>query len=192
MNETDFVAQLETLRKRSRPVLFPGTFILASLGVLSVFYSLRISHEHAPRNHTLIALFLGFAIYAIVTGSLFLSMLFIIRRYAPICPSCSEPLTFRQKDDVLSTGLCPRCDYRLFSPAGAANNLGAGQTTPIRELQKRTKLFVRIGALTFFMTYFPFFFFFCSLVSVSGLRGNISEVPDDLYSRPFSRDFSYL
>jgi hypothetical protein len=113
----EILEQLDRLRSQGRGLftLFAMAFVL--IAVPFAIYDVRLIGLARAHSSTKAVLLLGFGLFAVwlVTALAFLvAIRRVVGRNAPACPQCSKRITWRDRDNVLLSGKCPYCDFRLF------------------------------------------------------------------------------
>ena len=114
MTRTEFISRLGRLREVLQPVLYGGGALVILVNSLLVALVFRV-YPLGTREPAAVYWYGGAATAAC---GVFGAFVFVLRRltarYAPVCPGCRTAITWRERRDVLATGLCPSCRTALI------------------------------------------------------------------------------
>jgi hypothetical protein len=116
MTPTQFIAQLNELRRRGRPLFFVGGVAVFLLDLAIVLYVLDRYPLQAHSREALAAYSIGFAACLSAIVALYLALRRTINRHAPVCRTCGAKATWKVRTQVLITGHCPWCHAAFFAP----------------------------------------------------------------------------
>ena len=113
MFRADFVSQLDLLKRRGRLVVYGGIGVALPFNAFVVFETFR---RFPPREHNPEAVpwyLAALVITSIPVLALWIVFRYVVARYAPACPSCHARATWIERDEILSSGRCPKCGAEL-------------------------------------------------------------------------------
>ncbi|MGE5823084.1 MAG: hypothetical protein ACM36A_00665 [Bacteroidota bacterium] len=106
MTQAEFISRLDELKRHARPVFWWGAALVFLFEALVIYYILHL-YPHA--RAALPWYFAGFIVMfaAVIAFAVLLRRITV--RFAPACPACGAPATWRDRAQVLSSGRCPKC-----------------------------------------------------------------------------------
>jgi hypothetical protein len=116
MTPAQFIAQLDELRCRVRPLFFVGgaAVVLADLAIILNVFDLYPLQAHS--RDARVAYWIGFAACWPAVVALYLALRSNINKYAPLCRTCGAKATWKVRNQILITGHCPSCQSAFFVP----------------------------------------------------------------------------
>lgn len=110
MTRDEMTQQLDVLKSRGRVVQSVGIPVVFLLEIMIIVWFFRVQHAQARSG------LLGTALFAVIVGAFYLVTRHIVAKYAPRCPACQKPISWRERSTTLSSGTCPHCKRQLFLP----------------------------------------------------------------------------
>lgn len=111
MTRDEMTRQLDVLKSHGRVVLSVGIPVVLLLEVAIIMWFFRVQHAQARSG------LLGMAFFSAIVGVFYLALHRTVANYAPLCPLCAKPISWRDRSSTLSSGACPHCKYQLFLPS---------------------------------------------------------------------------
>jgi hypothetical protein len=115
MTPAQFIAQLNELRRRGRPLFFVGGVAVLLIDLAVILYVLRLYPLHAHSPDALAAYWIGFAACWLPIAALYMALRRTVNRYAPVCRTCCAKATWKLRSQILITGHCPACHAAFFA-----------------------------------------------------------------------------
>jgi hypothetical protein len=115
MTPVEFIAQLDALRRRVRPMLLVGGVLVLLVDAAIVYYVFQLYPPEARSREPLIADSIALLACCPAIGALYLALRRMIRKYAPACRTCGATATWKLRAEILTTGHCPSCHAAFFS-----------------------------------------------------------------------------
>jgi hypothetical protein len=116
MTPTQFIAQLNDLRRRRRRLLVFGGVLVFLIDLAIVLYVLRLYPLQAHSPGALVAHWAGFAACWPALVALYMALRKTSNRYAPVCRTCGAEATWKLRSQIVITGHCPACHAAFFTP----------------------------------------------------------------------------
>ena len=114
MTPAQFIAQLNELRRRGRPLFFVGAVVVFLIDLAIILYVLRLSPLQAHDRDALAAYSVAFAACWLAIVVLYLALRRTVNKYAPLCRTCGAKATWKVRSQILITGHCPSCHAAFF------------------------------------------------------------------------------
>jgi hypothetical protein len=113
----EMARQLDVLKSHGRVVQSVGIPVVFLLDVIIIVWFFRVQHAQARSG------LLGTVFFAAIVGAFYLVTRHIVAKYAPLCPFCAKPISWRERDSALRSGSCPHCKRQIFLPSGQTERL---------------------------------------------------------------------
>jgi hypothetical protein len=110
----EFIRQLEELKLHGRCVFVIGIPLVLLFEASTVVYVLNRSRSLVHNQKAAFLMFYGFVPCLVVTVSFYLVIRHTVLKYAPSCPQCAAPISWRERANALDSGRCPHCKRELF------------------------------------------------------------------------------
>lgn len=114
MTRTEFISQLDMLKQRTPVFVFLG-LTLGLLHTSTAIYWLFFYRPYVTQQQVLYSGLTLFTIYLVTVGALVWGIKRCVARYAPSCQDCGGRITWRERDQILTSGQCPRCHSQFFT-----------------------------------------------------------------------------
>lgn len=114
MTRHEFLFQLEQLKLRARWIFWVGFPLALLLETPIVLHVLKLARAQPHSREILFQGLLGFTACLVIVGSFNMLIRRTIAVYAPACPLCRTRITWRERESVLNSGLCPHCKGTVF------------------------------------------------------------------------------
>lgn len=100
--------QFDVLKSHGRVVLSMGVPVVLLLEIMIIAWFLSVQHAQ------LVPGLLGMAFFSAIVGAFYLVLRRTVAKYAPLCPLCTKPISWRERDSAIGSGICPHCKRQLF------------------------------------------------------------------------------
>lgn len=115
MTQDEFIFKLNELRRKARPVEYVGGAITFLINLAIILYTFHLYPPGSRSNDAVIA----YVVSCIAMLPFVLAYGFALKRVntqiAPACPKCGAKATWRDRSQILDTGLCPQCKSEFVS-----------------------------------------------------------------------------
>lgn len=113
MNKKEFEGKLNDLKNGSRPTVYAFFSLMLLVAIASLSWAFYFK-QFFNRAEFFIISFALLVIFFIVFFALFFKTRSNLKRYAPHCPFCDNPISWQERDQVLTTSVCPKCSRRVI------------------------------------------------------------------------------
>jgi hypothetical protein len=117
MTHIQFIAQLNELRRRARPLFFVGGVVVLLVDLAIILYVFHLYPLQAHSPDAIAAYWIGFAACWPAIVALYMILRRTINKYAPECRTCGAIATWKVRTQILITGHCPACHAAFFANA---------------------------------------------------------------------------
>jgi hypothetical protein len=114
VSRSEFIRQLEELKLHGRRVFAIGIPLVLLFEASTVVYVLNRSRSLVHTQKAAFLMSYSFVPCLIVTVIFYLAIRHTVAKYAPSCPQCSAPISWRESASTLESGQCPHCKKELF------------------------------------------------------------------------------
>jgi hypothetical protein len=104
----EMTRQLDVLKSHGRVVLSVGIPVVLLLEIIIIVWFLRVQYAQIRAG------LLGMAFFSAIVGAFYLVLRRTVAKYAPLCPLCTKPISWRERDGAIGRGVCPHCKRQMF------------------------------------------------------------------------------
>jgi hypothetical protein len=118
MTRAEFIAQLDTLKRRGQPVLYGYFALLLLFDSAVIFWTFRrypLASVQGARDGRVVWYLSAFLVVVGAFALYVRALRRVAARYAPKCPVCGQPASWKDRAYILSSSRCRKCGSLFLS-----------------------------------------------------------------------------